>query len=264
MARVPRQPNAVVCYTSTGKYLDWAKDALSTFLLHNPDFAGWLVVASRPFSYLQVPSASFRVMAKGFQRLTTLDADSITIGRYDRLLWDADILACHNAPGIFEPCTHRHLVAGGKEYNVDIDDDQHLNNHLCTVTSPEALADIVALCDANPLRIDSDQAYFNVVAHSGRYGLRWLDTEGVVYNEVGRDDLLAGKINLTTAPGARGNVLVTSTDQRRVCGIHWAGGEGNPDKRNLEVLPPLVAEAAAYSLAASAGISYNIVDYDHL
>lgn len=258
------QTNAVVCYTTSGKYLDWGKDALSTFLLHNPDFAGWLVVTSRPFSYLQVPSASFRVMAKGFQRLTTLDADSITIGRYDRLLWDAEILACHNAPGIFEPCSHRRLLAGGKEYNVDINDDQHLNNHLFTVTSLEILADIVALCDANPLQIDSDQAYFNIVAHSGRYGLRWLDTAGVVYNEIGRDDLLAGKIEFAAEPRTRDGLLVTSTDRRLVCGVHWAGGEGNPDKRNLDALPPLVAEAVANSLAASAGVSYNIVDYDDL
>jgi hypothetical protein len=203
-------------------------------------------------------------MARGYRRLTTLDCDSITTGRYDRLLLDADILACHNAPGIFESCTYRRLLAGGKEYNVDVEDHQHLNNHLFTATTLEVLADIVALCDDNPLQIESDQVYFNIVAHSGDYTLRWMDTAGVVYNEIGRDDVFDGKVTLAPPPHRDGERLLTSTDNRLVCGIHWAGGEGNPDKRDLDLLPPLVSETVAGSLKASAGIPYHVVDYDDL
>jgi hypothetical protein len=258
------KPNAVVCYTTNNRYMEWGKDALATFLLHNPEFDGWLVVSSRPFSYLQVPSASFKIMAKGFQRLTTLDSDSITTGKYERLLWDADILACHNAPGIFEPLTCQNICAGRKAYNVDIKDNQHLNNHLFTVTKLEVLEEITELCHDNPLQIESDQVYCNIVAHSGNHALRWMDTVGVVYNEIGRDDLLGGNVISATPPQGEGELLFTSTDHRQVCGIHWAGGEGNSNKRNLEALPPLVSETVTKSLKASAGVFYNIVEYSDL
>src|SRR5215813_367796 len=242
------KPNAVVCYTTKDKYLDWSRDALSTFLLHNPEFDGWLVVTSRPFSFLQVPSASLRIMALGFRRVTTLDSDSITTGRYDRLLWDADILACHNAPGIYEPFTFRYSCAGRKPYDVDVKHDQHLNNHLFTVTKLDVLKDIADLCRDNPLRIESDQVYFNIVAHSGHYTLRWMDTAGVVYNEIGRADLFDGNVMSATPPHREGECLVTRTDHRLVCGIHWAGGEGNPQKRNLAALPPQVSDIVNTSL----------------
>jgi len=145
----------------------------------------------------------------GYDKLISMGVDTVTCGRAREFLEGShDAYASYNVP--FDFVWNGERKCGIYDYsNVDV---MAISGQLFINDWIEACKDEESYWRSKCYH--AEQAYWNLLIHSGKYDVKWVEQEGAIYNERGRDlwhlfDVREGE---------------AWVGDNRLVVMHWAGG----------------------------------------